>query len=138
MTERQFQLSDDSAEAYRLEAALHDPEGWPKPPDGFEARCLTAIRNARAQAAEPSLRCFPRPLKIAASIAAVAAFTGLAAWFAVESLSVPEEPAVSEVRVDEETEAIKKESGVNMIGRKTAGKPVHRVGVQMVCRLVKD
>ena len=121
MTERQFQLSDDSAEAYRLEAALHDPEGWPKPPEGFEARCITAIRNARAQAAEPSLRCFPRPLKIAASIAAVAAFTGLAAWFAVESLSVSEEPAVSEVRVDEETEAITKESGVNMIGRKTAG-----------------
>ena len=27
MTERQFQLSDDSAEAYRLEAALGDPDG---------------------------------------------------------------------------------------------------------------
>ena len=116
MTERQFQLSDDSAEAYRLEAALGDPDGWPKPPDGFKARCIAAIRNARARAVEPSLRRFPRSLKIAASIAAVAAFTGLAAWFAVESLSVPEEPAVAEIRVDEETEAITKESGVNMIG----------------------
>ena len=121
MTERQFQLSDDSAEAYRLEAALGDPAGGPKPPDGFKARCIAAIRNARARAVEPSLRRFPRSLKIAASIAVVAAFTGLAAWFAVESLSVPEEPAVAEIRVDEETEAITKESGVNMIGRKTAG-----------------
>ena len=121
MTERQFQLSDDSAEAYRLAAALHDPEGWPKPPDGFEARCRAAVRNARVQTAEPPRRRFPRPLRIAASIAAVAAFAGFAAWLAVESLPAPERPAVAEDRVDEETEAITKESGVNMIGRKTAG-----------------
>lgn len=121
MTERQFQLSDDSAEAYRLEAALHDPEGWPKPPDGFEARCMAAVRNVRVQTAEPPRRRFPRPLRIAASIAAVAAFAGFAAWLAVESLPAPERPAVAEDRVDEETEAITKESGVNMIGRKTAG-----------------
>ncbi|MBQ1346122.1 MAG: hypothetical protein IIY62_07140, partial [Kiritimatiellae bacterium] len=121
MTERQFQLSDDSAEAYRLAAALHDPEGWPKPPDGFEARCMAAVRNARVQTAEPPRRRFPRPLRIAASIAAVAAFAGFAAWLAVESLPAPERPAVAEDRVDEETEAITKESGVNMIGRKTAG-----------------
>ncbi len=121
MTEREFQLSDNPAEGYRLEAALRDPAGWPKAPDGFKARCLSAIRMSLAADAEPSVRGISRPLKIAASIAAVVAFTGLAAWFAVESLSVPEKTAVADVRVDEETEMITKESEMNMIARRTAG-----------------
>ena len=121
MTERQFQLSDNPAEAYRLEAALRDPAGWPVPPEGFEARCMAALRSSCAQTAEPAVRRFPRPLKIAASLAAIAALTGFAAWLAVESLSVPEAPVAADNRVDRETEAITKESGVNMIGRKTAG-----------------
>ena len=47
MTESEYRLSDDSAEAERLSAALRDSAGWPRPPDGFAVRCLAAIRRAR-------------------------------------------------------------------------------------------
>ncbi len=120
MTERQFQLSDNPAEAYRLEAALRDPRRWPKPPAGFDKRCLAAIRSAAAHGGQPSARRFSRPMKIAASLALFTAFAGIAAWMAVVSQPEPDKP-VSERAVDEETEMITKESEVNMIARRTAG-----------------
>lgn len=124
MTRRQFQNLDADAEAKALEAALRDPEGWPTPPPGFADRCLDAVLKAHPAPRQSLFRRWSRPLKVAASIAAMLAFTGLAAWFAVERLepfapspSVPE-PAVA---VDAETEMISKESEVKMIARKMAG-----------------
>ena len=126
MTRREFQFRDNSAEAYRLKAALHRPDGWPTPPPGFRERCLAAVQGAMAIAPlRPKVR-FSRPMKIAASITAMAAFSALAAWVAVERIFSSVEPA-REVRleqtvaVDQETETITKESGVKMIARKAAG-----------------
>ncbi len=126
MTERQFQLSDDSAEAYRLEAALRNPDGWPKPPGGFKERCLSAIMASSATSVRNAGPRRRRPLKIAASIAAMAAFAGLAAWMAAKDVFVQREAVEQPVEefepiVDLETETITKESGVSMIARKTAG-----------------
>ena len=122
MTRRQFQLCDDPAEAYSLKAALHNPVGWPRPLAGFEERCMAALRNARLSALPRSAGRLSRPMKIAASVAAMAALAGFASWIAVESLSEPEPaPQVVQQAVDEETELITKESGKNMIVRKMAG-----------------
>ena len=85
MTESEYRLSDDSAEAERLAAALRDPAGWPRPPDGFAMRGLAAIRIARLGDCDSG--CQPtrsrwhsrRWVKVAASVAVLAGFAGLAA-----------------------------------------------------------
>ena len=119
MTKREYQLKDDPAEAYRLESALRCPSGWPKAPEGFEDRCVAAIRAAAHNGGASGGRAW----KIAASIGLATAFSGLAAWMAGNVLSGgdEEEPAAAAetVLVDEETEAILKEG--KMIARKTAG-----------------
>lgn len=122
MTRRQFYIHDDSDEACRLEAALRDPEAWPRPPAGFAERCIAAVSKARPVPERPFFVRLGRPMKVAASIAALAAFTSLAAWFVVESFSADPgtEVALDEL-IDKETEMISKESEVKMIARKTAG-----------------
>ena len=119
MTKREYQLKDDPAEAYRLESALRCPSGWPKAPEGFEDRCVAAIRAAAHNGGASGGRAW----KIAASIGLATAFSGLAAWMAGNVLSGgdEDEPAATAetVLVDEETEAILKEG--KMIARKTAG-----------------
>ena len=121
MTKKEFELKNDCAEAHRLEAALRDPGGWPKPPPGFYERCLEAVLKASASTnAKPKWH-LGRPAKIAASIAALLAFAGFAAWVAAEMALDGAKPAVEEQPVDAETEMITKESEVNMIARKTAG-----------------
>lgn len=125
MTKRQFQKLDDAAEANALEAALRDPAGWPKPSDGFADRCLEAVLKAQTAPRQSLFRRYSRPLKVAASIAAMLAFTALASWFAAERLA-PDETAspsvpAAAVAVDAETEMISKESEVKMIARKMAG-----------------
>jgi len=85
VTESEYRLSDDSAEAERLAAALRDPAGWPRPSDGFAVRGLAAIRIARHGDRESG--CQPtrsrwhsrRWVKVAASVAVLAGFAGLAA-----------------------------------------------------------
>ena len=85
MTESEYRLSDDSVEAERLAAALRDPAGWPRPPDGFAMRGLAAIRIARLGDCDSG--CQPtrsrwhsrRWVKVAASVAVLAGFAGLAA-----------------------------------------------------------
>lgn len=118
MTEKEYRLEEDPAETRRVEAALRAPDGWPKPPAGFEERCLAAIRSSRAWS--PRRSSDGKMWKIAASIAAAVAMSGLAAWIAVEALSGGAAESVDEAPfVDAETEAISKEG--NMIARKTAG-----------------
>lgn len=118
MTEKEYRLEEDPAETRRVEAALRAPDGWPKPPAGFEERCLAAIRSSRA--CSPRRSSDGKMWKIAASIAAAVAMSGLAAWIAVEALSGGAAESVDEAPfVDAETEAISKEG--NMIARKTAG-----------------
>ena len=98
MTESEYRLSDDSAEAERLAAALRDPAGWPRPSDGFAVRGLAAIRIARHGDRESG--CQPtrsrwhsrRWVKVAASVAAMVGFAGLAAVVGRVVLNAPEEP----------------------------------------------
>ena len=68
MTEKEYRLVEDPAETRRVEAALRAPDGWPKPPAGFEERCLAAIRSSRAWS--PRRSSDGKMWKIAASIAA--------------------------------------------------------------------
>ena len=75
MTKSEFEQSDDKVEAAHLVEALRNPVGWPRPPVGFAERCLAVIRRARG--ARPTA---PRRwLKVAASVAAMVGFVGLAA-----------------------------------------------------------
>ncbi|MBR4614177.1 MAG: hypothetical protein IKO55_01105 [Kiritimatiellae bacterium] len=89
MTKSEFEQSDDKVEAAHLVEALRDPVGWPQPSEGFAERCLAAIRftpdragESGRQAAESGRRARPatrRWLKVAASVAAMVCFVGLAA-----------------------------------------------------------
>ena len=84
VTRVEFENCDDKAEAERLVAALRDPAGWPRPPEGFAARITRHVVGR-----EPGPR--RRWLKVAASIAAMAAFAGLAAVVGRAVLNVFEE-----------------------------------------------
>ncbi len=98
MTESEYRLSNDSAEAERLSAALRDSAGWPRPPDGFAVRCLAAIRIARSvgrvtgHSPVQSGWYSRRWVKVAASVAAMVGFAGLAAVVGRVVLNAPEEP----------------------------------------------
>ena len=119
MTESDYLRREDPAETQRLVAALRAPEGWPKPLEGFAARCRTAIRAAGA-VVEPNPRAaFTRPWKIAASVALVVALTGFAAWMTGALLS--DDEAAEEAPVDRETEVISKEGNKMILARKAAG-----------------
>lgn len=119
MTESDYLRREDPAETQRLVAALRAPEGWPKPPEGFAARCRTAIRAAETVVERHPRAAFARPWKIAASVALVAALTGFAAWMTGALLSDGE--ATEEAPVDRETEAISKEGKEMILARKAAG-----------------
>lgn len=129
VTKSEFENYDDRAEAERLVAALRDPDGWPRPPEGFAARCLERMSG--------SVPCHPqrRWLKIAASVAAMASFVGFAAYFAEksgllggkeeEAEAVAEAPSVivtaSAPSAVDELDVISQEGGNTMIARKMAG-----------------
>ena len=130
VTKSEFENYDDRAEAERLVAALRDPDGWPRPPEGFAARCLERMTS--------SVPCHhPRRwLKVAASIAAMASFVGFAAYFAEKSGllggkeeetagAVAEAPSinvtVSAPSAVDELDVISQEGGNTMIARKMAG-----------------
>ena len=119
MTESDYLRREDPAETQRLVAALRAPEGWPKPPEGFAARCRTAIRAAETVVERHPRAAFARPWKIAASVALVAALTGFAAWMTGALLS--DDEAAEEAPVDRETEVISKEGKEVIIARKAAG-----------------
>ena len=130
VTKSEFDNYDDRAEAERLAAALRDPAGWPRPSEGFAARCLERMSG--------SVPCHhPRRwLKVAASVAAMASFVGFAAYFAEKSgllggkeeeaaEAVAEAPpinvAVSAPSAVEGFDVISQEGGNTMIARKMAG-----------------
>ena len=124
---------DDNLEAERIASALHDPVGWPRPPEGFENRCLNRLA---AVCGSGSSR-FPRRwLKVAASIAAMAGFVGFAAVVGrvvidafdggaegpqpIEAVADAQKrvpPAVAE----DELDVISQQGGNMMIARKMAG-----------------
>ena len=118
---------NDGAEAARIAAALHDPAGWPKPPEGFAARCLERIADGHGT-------CHPqrRWLKVAASVAAMVSFVGFAAYLAEKAglLSADRgEAEAAEVQPEsvqitptaDEFDVIPQEGGNTMIARKMAG-----------------
>ena len=122
MTVSDYLRREDPAETQRLVAALRAPEGWPKPPEGFAARCRTAIRAAETVVERHPRTAFARPWKIAASVALVAALSGFAAW--MTGALWPDDAAAEmaeEPLVDRETEAISKEGKEMILARKAAG-----------------
>ena len=90
MTKSEFEQSDDKVEAAHLIDALCDPVGWPQPPEGFEGRCLEALRIAQhgghksGQRVVESRRISLRLGRIAASITALASFVGFAMYCGVK------------------------------------------------------
>ena len=119
---------NDGAEVARLAAALHDPAGWPKPPEGFAARCLERIAGGHGS------HCSPRRwLKVAASVAAMVSFVGFAAYLAekagllsadrgeAEAAEVQSESAQVPPVAHDEFDVIPQEGGNTMIARKMAG-----------------
>ena len=144
MTEEEYRQADDSAEAERLAASLRDPVGWPRPAAGFAVRCLAAIlimrhgglRGAEAANQEAELAnqygAKRRWVKVAASVAAMAGFVGLAAMAGRVVLNALEEPggprpvaagdgaaAVSSIEAGEDI--LTQKGGNTVIARKMAG-----------------
>ena len=140
MTKSEFENCDDKAEAERLVAALRDPAGWPRPPDGFEGRITRRGGRESGQGAGESGQGGResgqgrRWLKVAASIAAMASFVGLAAVVGRivtdvfdEDAVEPQSPAaVTDVQERvaptelEEIDVISQQGGNMMIARKMA------------------
>ena len=134
VTKSEFENCDDRAEAERLAAALRDPAGWPRPPDGFEGRVTRrGGRETGHGAGESGQR--RRWLKVAASIAAMVSFAGLAAVVGRVVLDAFEEDAGGLQSPAAETGAqkrvppsavreenfISQQGGNMMIARKMAG-----------------
>ena len=131
MTKNEFEQSDDKVEAAHIEAALRDPVGWPKPAVGFAGRCLVAIR---APAAVKTRSPGGRWMKVAASVAAMATFLGLAAVVGRVVLNAPRDedsgastlsaarPANAEEHGDmDELDVISQQGDNTMIARKMVG-----------------
>ena len=132
VTKGEFEQSDDKVEATRLAAALRDPSGWPRPTAGFAERCLewimrhgdaSGLRRAwQSNIGGESRWRAPRWVKVAASVAAMAAFAGLAAVVGRVVLNA-QQPAAEAVGPNEpqEQETISQKGESNMImARKVA------------------
>ena len=116
--------NNDSAEAERLAAALRDPVGWPRPSEGFAARCLAMILVARRRVRE-SGRFSRRWVKVAASVAALASFVGFAMYCGVKTGlfdGSPEtaRPTDGQIVADDDFDVLTQKGGNTMIARKMA------------------